>query len=294
MLLLEGGVGMGAALLPMLLPGLVLLGGALAVSLLAQLADVLGGDSQDVLFSGQASVPNIVSEDSATIVLVVLAAKALGYAICLGCGFRGGPVFPAIFLGVALATLAVIAFDVSSTLAVAIGAGAGMAAGTRLLIAPLLFAALLVGRPGLDAIPRLCWRSPPPGSRPRPSIDARRGNSQRTANIDVSPADKVPGVDAAWLIIGILEFGIFLLMLLSIVRGEFLPRRKKSLLLVALGLALLNFACLSFGQTSTGNNAGTASLYSYFAATAVILLLVLKLPPNGPADWLDARPRMRD
>jgi H+/Cl- antiporter ClcA len=84
----------------------LLLGGALTVGLLAQLADVLGGDSQDVLFSGQASVPHIVTEDSAAILLVVLAAKALGYAISLGCGFRGGPVFPAIFLGVALAIAA--------------------------------------------------------------------------------------------------------------------------------------------------------------------------------------------
>ena len=229
MLLLEAGVGLGAALLPMLLPGLVaaavgyllfvgmgdwggldttalavpglpayegthlldllvavvvgvaaallitavrrggarldavgprrvgmpalLLAGGLAVGLLAQLADLLGGDSQDVLFSGQAAVPHIVAEDSAAIVLVVVAAKALGYAICLGCGFRGGPVFPAIFLGVGLAMLAVIAFDVSPTLAVSVGAGAGMAAGTRLVFASLLFAALLVGTPGLDAVP---------------------------------------------------------------------------------------------------------------------------------------------
>ena len=41
----------------------------------------------------------------------------------------------------------------SPTVAVAIGAAAGMAAGTRLLFASVLFAGLLVGRPGLDAIP---------------------------------------------------------------------------------------------------------------------------------------------
>lgn len=61
--------------------------------------------------------------------------------------------FPAISFGAGVATLAEIAFDVSPTLAVAIGAGAGMAAGTRLLFSSLLFAALLVGRPGLDAVP---------------------------------------------------------------------------------------------------------------------------------------------
>ena len=86
---------------------LTLLLGALAIGVVALLADGLGASSQDVLFSGQASIPGLVGEDSARIVIVLLAAKALAYAICLGCGFRGGPVFPAIFLGVAVAMLAV-------------------------------------------------------------------------------------------------------------------------------------------------------------------------------------------
>jgi hypothetical protein len=96
--------------------------------------------------------------------------------------------------------------------------------------------------------------------------------------------DTFPGIDTAWTILGILEFGVVAMMVLSLLRGEFLPLRPKPVLLVALGLALLTFACLSFGQTSTGNNEGTASLYTYFGATAVLILLVLKLPPNGPAD----------
>jgi H+/Cl- antiporter ClcA len=131
----------------------VLVGGGLAVGVLALLADGLGASSQDVLFSGQVSIPSLVTEDSTRIVLVLIAAKALAYAICLGCGFRGGPVFPAIFLGVALTTLAVITFDVSPTLAVAVGTAAGTAAMTRLLFAPIIFAGLLVGTPGVDAIP---------------------------------------------------------------------------------------------------------------------------------------------
>jgi chloride channel protein, CIC family len=44
-------------------------------------------------------------------------------------------------------------FDISPTLAVAAGAAAGMAAGTRLLITSVLFAALLVGTAGIDATP---------------------------------------------------------------------------------------------------------------------------------------------
>ena len=131
----------------------LLLGGALSVGLLAELADLLGANSQDVLFSGQASVPALAAADSTKIVLVLLVAKAIAYAVSLGCGFRGGPVFPAIFLGIALATFPVLWFGTSPTLAVAIGSAAGMAAMTRLLIAPALFASLLVGSAGLDAVP---------------------------------------------------------------------------------------------------------------------------------------------
>src|SRR4051794_1563683 len=88
----------------------LLLAGGAATGLLAALADALGADPKDVLFSGQTALPHVVAEGSAGIVLVLLAAKGLGYAICLGCGFRGGPVFPAVFIGVAVAMLAVIAF----------------------------------------------------------------------------------------------------------------------------------------------------------------------------------------
>jgi H+/Cl- antiporter ClcA len=131
----------------------LLLGGGLAVGLLAILADALGADSQDVLFSGQASVPVVVSEDSTRVIVVLLVAKFLAYVVSLGCGFRGGAIFPALFLGVALASLAVVWFDVSPTLAIAVGAAAGMAAQTGLVITPLVFASLLVGSAGVDAAP---------------------------------------------------------------------------------------------------------------------------------------------
>ena len=116
----------------------LLLGGALAVGLLAELADLLGADPLDVLFSGQASIPAVITEDSTKII---------------GAGFRGGPIFPAIFLGIALASLTVVWFDVSPTLAVSVGTAAGMAAQTRLIVTPVLLSTLLVGSQGLDTIP---------------------------------------------------------------------------------------------------------------------------------------------
>ena len=98
-----------------------------------------------------------------------------------------------------------------------------------------------------------------------------------------------PGVDALWVIVGVLEFGIALIMVVSLIRLEFLPSRTKPWLLSSLALALFTFACLSFGETTTGQFAGTASLYSYFGSTAIILMLVLVLPARGRRDWISRR-----
>ena len=133
--------------------GGLLFAGALAIGLLTQVAVWLGAESGQVLFSGQSTVATITAEGSVGIVLLLIAAKGLAYAISLSAGFRGGPIFPAIFLGVALATLAVIWVGMSPTVAVAIGAAAGMAAQSRLLFAPLVLATLLTGIDGLDAGP---------------------------------------------------------------------------------------------------------------------------------------------
>ena len=95
-----------------------------------------------------------------------------------------------------------------------------------------------------------------------------------------------PGVDALWAILSVLEFGIFAILVVSLLTGEFLPHRRKPILLVGLSLALFTFACLSFGQTSTGNTEGSASLFTYFGVTAAIIFLVMLLPPNRPRAWL--------
>jgi hypothetical protein len=98
--------------------------------------------------------------------------------------------------------------------------------------------------------------------------------------------DTFPGTDAAWVILGILEFGVFVLLVASLIRLEFLPHREKWLLQVGLAVALFTFACLAFGQTATKQFAGVASLYAYFGATVVILILVSLLPPNRSDRWL--------
>jgi len=98
--------------------------------------------------------------------------------------------------------------------------------------------------------------------------------------------DTFPGTDAAWIILGILEFAVFVLLVASLIRLEFLPHREKWFLQVGLAVALFTFACLAFGQTATKQFAGTASLYTYFGSTVVILILVSLMPPNRPDRWL--------
>jgi H+/Cl- antiporter ClcA len=134
------------------MPGLLLAGG-LAIGLLAFVADLLGANSQDVLFSGQASIPALLAETSTAVLVVLLVAKAIAYAVSLASGFRGGPIFPAIFLGIGIATFPVVWFDMSPTVALAMGAAAGMAAQSRLLLSSMLLAAVLVGPAGADAVP---------------------------------------------------------------------------------------------------------------------------------------------
>ncbi len=133
--------------------GPVLLLGGLATGLLAQAIVGLGGSDDDVLFSGQFDLSHLLGMTSETLVLAVVASKALAYAICLGAGFRGGPVFPAIFIGTAVALLIGEPFGMSTTAVVAIGTACGMASFTRLLFSSTVFALLLVGTAGLSAIP---------------------------------------------------------------------------------------------------------------------------------------------
>jgi len=107
-----------------------------------------------VLFSGQAELPDVVAEGSASVLLLLVLAKGLAYALSLGAGFRGGPVFPAIALG---AALGVVAADVlpglEVTPALAAGIAAASAAVLRVPIAGALLAALLVGTSAVDVAP---------------------------------------------------------------------------------------------------------------------------------------------
>jgi FtsH-binding integral membrane protein len=96
----------------------------------------------------------------------------------------------------------------------------------------------------------------------------------------------IPGAQASWVIIIILEGLVFLLLAASVVTTEFRPSRRKPFLLTALAMALLVFGLLSFGQNATAQNESVASLYGYFGTTIIIMIFVRTLPPYTSNRWL--------
>jgi hypothetical protein len=75
----------------------------------------------------------------------------------------------------------------------------------------------------------------------------------------------------------------------SLVRGEFLPERRKPIL-CALALSLVVFGLLLFGNSMTSQFDSVASHFTYFGVTVVLMVFVLLLPPYRPLRWLSSLP----
>jgi H+/Cl- antiporter ClcA len=111
---------------------------------------VTGKSYSEVLFSGQDQLPGLVSGASgwsASALLLVLGFKGLAYSLSLPT-FRGGPTFPALYLGVVTGILLsrLPGFDI--TAAVAVGMAAAMAAVLRLPLSAVVIATLLTANAG--------------------------------------------------------------------------------------------------------------------------------------------------
>ena len=107
-----------------------------------------------VLFSGQLELPAVIAEGSAGVLALLVVAKGLAYALSLGAGFRGGPIFPALAIGVMLGVLgADLLPGLELTPAVAAGMAAGTAAVARWPFTAVLLATLLVGSSAADVAP---------------------------------------------------------------------------------------------------------------------------------------------
>lgn len=107
-----------------------------------------------VLFSGQSELPEIIAEGSAGVLLLLVVAKGLAYALSMGAGFRGGPVFPAIAIGVAASMAAAdVLPGLHTTPAVAAGIAAGTTAVLRVPFTAVLLVSLLMGPSAFDVAP---------------------------------------------------------------------------------------------------------------------------------------------
>jgi H+/Cl- antiporter ClcA len=103
-------------------------------------------DASFVLFSGQDSLPDLVqhaSSWSAGALILLLVCKSVAYALSLSC-FRGGPVFPGMFIGGALGILASQLPGLSMIAGVGIGIGAMTVAMLGLPLVSVLLPSLLL------------------------------------------------------------------------------------------------------------------------------------------------------
>ena len=129
--------------------GLAVAGLAIAFS---QLTDK-GAD--EVLFSGQDDLPGLITGAgtwSLGALALLIAFKGAAWAISLA-SFRGGPTFPAMFLGAAAGMMAAHLPGYALTPAVAVGIAAGVAAVLRLPLSAVVLAVLLTADSGAGSTP---------------------------------------------------------------------------------------------------------------------------------------------
>jgi H+/Cl- antiporter ClcA len=121
--------------------------GVAAVAVAFQL---LTGESVSlVLFSGQAATGPVIASGAQWglgVLIALLVAKAVAYALSLGGGFRGGAIFPAIMLGAICATaMADLPWSADPSLAAALAIAAAVAAVIRMPFTATVLAIMLVG-----------------------------------------------------------------------------------------------------------------------------------------------------
>jgi H+/Cl- antiporter ClcA len=108
-----------------------------------------------VLFSGEVALPSLVANPGAwslSALALLIAFKGLAWSIALA-GFRGGPVFPALFLGAAAGLMASHLPGFALTPAVGVGMGAAIAAVLGLPLSAVVLATLLTAKSGGGASP---------------------------------------------------------------------------------------------------------------------------------------------
>ena len=118
-------------------------------------AQTTGHDVSEVLFSGEDGLPALVSsaaDHTVGALLLLLLCKSLAYAGCL-VAFRGGPTFPAIFLGATVGILLSHLPGLPLAPAIAMGLAAASTAMLQLPLTSVLLATLMLGADGVTVMP---------------------------------------------------------------------------------------------------------------------------------------------
>ena len=136
-------------------PTATVVGAALVIGAIAVVAaNVFDINYQELLFSGQSGIPIIVGETSLATVAIIIIARLLIYGMSLGSGFRGGPIFPACFTGVAFGVgLHLLLPSVSVSPMAAVGIAAASAVMTGLPFTSGVLGMLLIGGAGVAIAP---------------------------------------------------------------------------------------------------------------------------------------------
>src|SRR4029077_2436883 len=137
---------------------LVTAGLGLLIGLLAMTYQLVTGNSfTQVLFSGQDALPDLVanaSTYSVGVLVLLIVCKAAAYGVSLS-AFRGGPVFPAMFIGAAMGIAASGLPGMSLAPAIGMGIGAMCATMLRLPLTSALLATVLLGADGVSVTPQV-------------------------------------------------------------------------------------------------------------------------------------------
>jgi H+/Cl- antiporter ClcA len=145
----------GAAIVPRS-PWLLIPAAGLVVALLALLfAETTTHGVQPVLFSGQEALPGLVDNPGAWslgALFMVMLCKGFAWSACLG-SFRGGPTFPAIFLGAVGGVAASHLPGFSLAPGVAVGMGVMVVAFLKLPLSAVVIATVLTLSAGLAVGP---------------------------------------------------------------------------------------------------------------------------------------------
>ena len=134
-----------------LLPVIALIVGGVAILF----SQITGKSFEEVLFSGQDQLPGLVSQASTWSVgalLWLIVFKGIGYSLSLG-SFRGGPTFPALFLGAAGGLMASHLPGFPLQAGVAVGMGAAIVAVLRLPLSAVVIATVLTSHASSNVEP---------------------------------------------------------------------------------------------------------------------------------------------